>query len=110
MVAKMKELPWPPIYKIKLGNIDDIAIVKALRKHTKAIFRIDATGGWSVNETIQMLPNKKTRVEFLEQHYQQMIGMDTKKAKHAALPIIADESCIVETDVLSVVHFHGVKY
>jgi L-alanine-DL-glutamate epimerase-like enolase superfamily enzyme len=86
------KLPWP-IYKIKLG-IDDIAIVKALRKHTKAIFRIDANCGWSVNETIQMLLKKKLGVEFLEQPLQQMIGMDTKVFKHAALPIIADESVL----------------
>src|ERR1700730_862861 len=33
MVEKMQELPWP-IYKIKLGTPEDIAIVRALRKHT----------------------------------------------------------------------------
>ena len=31
MVSKMKELPWP-IYKIKLGTKEDIAIVKELTK------------------------------------------------------------------------------
>jgi hypothetical protein len=30
MISKMKEKPWP-IYKIKLGNPDDIAIVTELR-------------------------------------------------------------------------------
>jgi L-alanine-DL-glutamate epimerase-like enolase superfamily enzyme len=52
MVAKMKELPWP-IYKIKLGTQEDIAIVKALRQHSNAIFRIDANCGWGVDETIR---------------------------------------------------------
>ncbi len=33
MVLKMKETPWP-IYKIKLGTKEDLAIVKALRQHT----------------------------------------------------------------------------
>ena len=47
MVSKMKELPWP-IYKIKLGTKEDIAIVTELRKHTNAIFRIDANCGWTV--------------------------------------------------------------
>ncbi|MEP0212465.1 MAG: dipeptide epimerase, partial [Cellulophaga sp.] len=32
MVSKMKEQPWP-IYKIKLGTDQDVAIVKELRKH-----------------------------------------------------------------------------
>jgi len=49
MVAKMKEKPWP-IYKIKLGTSEDIAIMKALRAHTDAIFRIDANAGWTVEE------------------------------------------------------------
>jgi L-alanine-DL-glutamate epimerase-like enolase superfamily enzyme len=47
MVSKMKELPWP-IYKIKLGTHEDIAIVTELRKHTDAIFRIDANCGWGL--------------------------------------------------------------
>jgi L-alanine-DL-glutamate epimerase-like enolase superfamily enzyme len=41
-----------PIYKIKLGTPEDIAIVTALRKHTDAVFRIDANCGWTVDETI----------------------------------------------------------
>jgi L-alanine-DL-glutamate epimerase-like enolase superfamily enzyme len=41
MLAKMDEKPWP-IYKIKLGTSEDIAIMEALRKHTDALFRIDA--------------------------------------------------------------------
>jgi L-alanine-DL-glutamate epimerase-like enolase superfamily enzyme len=51
MISKMKEKPWP-IYKIKLGNPDDIAIVTELRKHTNAIFRIDANCSWTVDETL----------------------------------------------------------
>src|SRR5215217_2939061 len=41
MVSKMKELPWP-IYKIKLGTADDLKIVRELRSHTTATFRVDA--------------------------------------------------------------------
>ena len=53
MVSKMQELPWP-IYKIKLGTKEDIAIVKELRKHTDAIFRIDANCGWGVEKPLIM--------------------------------------------------------
>ncbi|HWB90731.1 MAG TPA: hypothetical protein VG605_02720, partial [Puia sp.] len=49
MVAKMKEKPWP-IYKIKLGVPDDLAIMEALRKHTDAVFRVDANAGWTTEE------------------------------------------------------------
>ena len=40
MVAKLQEKPWP-LYKIKLGTSDDVAIVRELRKHTDSIFRIE---------------------------------------------------------------------
>ncbi|NEW80723.1 MAG: dipeptide epimerase, partial [Gelidibacter sp.] len=66
MVAKMKEMPWP-IYKIKLGTKNDLEIVTELRKHTSAIFRIDANCGWNVNETIKnSIELLKLGVEFIE--------------------------------------------
>lgn len=52
MIAKLQEVPDWPIYKIKLGTADDIQIVRALRKHTAAVLRVDANCGWSVDETI----------------------------------------------------------
>ena len=111
MVAKMKELPWP-IYKIKLGTQEDIAIVKALREHSNAIFRIDANCGWGVDETINnSIALKKLGVEFLEQPLPANDWEGHKEVfKHSALPVIADESCIKEEDVaLCFNHFHGVN-
>jgi L-alanine-DL-glutamate epimerase-like enolase superfamily enzyme len=111
MVSKMKELPWP-IYKIKLGTKEDIAIIKELRKHTDAIFRVDANCGWGVEETINnAVELKKLGVEFIEQP----MKADNWEAhaevfKHSVLPIIADESCIIEEDVAKCHnHFHGVN-
>ena len=111
MVSKMKELPWP-IYKIKLGTKEDIAIVKELRKHTDAIFRIDANCGWNVEETINnAVELKKLGVEFLEQPLKADHWEGHKEVfKHSVLPIIADESCIIEEDVAKCQHhFHGVN-
>ena len=111
MVAKMKELPWP-IYKIKLGTQEDIEIVTELRKHTDAIFRIDANCGWGVEETISnSIALKKLGVEFLEQPMKADNWEAHKEVyKHSALPIIADESCIIESDVAKCHnHFHGVN-
>jgi L-Ala-D/L-Glu epimerase len=111
MVAKMEELPWP-IYKIKLGTQEDIAIVKALRQHSNAIFRIDANCGWGVDETIRnSIELKKLGVEFLEQPLQADDWDGHKEVyKHSALPIVADESCIKEEDVARCFnHFHGVN-
>ena len=107
----MQELPWP-IYKIKLGTKEDIAIVKELRKHTDAIFRIDANCGWDVEETINnAIELKKLGVEFLEQPMKADDWEAHKEVfKHSVLPVIADESCIIEEDVLKCFnHFHGVN-
>ena len=47
MVAKLNEFPGWPIYKIKLGTDRDLEIVRELRRHTKATFRVDANcGSW----------------------------------------------------------------
>jgi len=111
MVSKMQELPWP-IYKIKLGTKEDIKIVTELRKHTDAIFRIDANCGWTVSETINnAIELKKLGVEFLEQPLKADNWEGHKEVfKHSALPIIADESCIIEEDVAKCHnYFHGVN-
>jgi L-alanine-DL-glutamate epimerase-like enolase superfamily enzyme len=111
MVEKMTELPWP-IYKIKLGTPDDIAIVTELRKHTNAIFRIDANCAWTVNETLaNAIELKKLGVEFLEQPLQADNWAGHKTVfENSVLPIIADESCIIESDVKKCHnHFHGVN-
>ena len=111
MVSKIKELPWP-IYKIKLGTNEDIVIVKELRKHTNAIFRIDANCGWTVSEALQnAIELKKLGVEFLEQPLK-ADNWDGHKLlfKNSVLPIIGDESCIIEEDVAKCYnHFHGVN-
>lgn len=111
MVSKMKETPWP-IYKIKLGTKDDIAIVTELRKHTTAIFRIDANCAWTVDETIKnAIALKGLGVEFLEQP---LVAEDIEGSKkvfiNSVLPIIADESCQVESDVAKCYNlFHGIN-
>lgn len=111
MVAKMKETPWP-IYKIKLGTKDDITIVKELRKHTDAIFRIDANCAWTADETIKnAIKLKELGVEFLEQPLPAEDIEGSKKVfLKSVLPIIADESCQVESDVEKCHNlFHGIN-
>ncbi|MDO6854607.1 dipeptide epimerase [Cellulophaga lytica] len=111
MVAKMKEQPWP-IYKIKLGTDQDVAIVKELRKYSDAIFRIDANCAWTAEETISYAPElKKLGVEFLEQPLKADDWTGMEQVMHASvLPVIADESCIVESDVEQCgYHFNGIN-
>lgn len=111
MVSKMKETPWP-IYKIKLGTTDDVAIVRELRKHTDSIFRIDANCAWSAKETIfNAALLKDLRVEFLEQPLKADNWEGMEQVMHqSVLPVIADESCIVESDVERCgLHFNGIN-
>ncbi|MCF0072609.1 dipeptide epimerase [Dyadobacter sp. CY261] len=111
MVAKMKELPWP-IYKIKLGTDEDLRIVQELRRNTDAVFRVDANCGWTAEKTIELAPQLAALgVEFIEQPLPAADIEGMKKVFAAsALPVIADESCIIEEDVEKC-HglFHGIN-
>ncbi|AVR45753.1 dipeptide epimerase [Christiangramia fulva] len=111
MVAKMKEQPWP-IYKIKLGTDHDLEIVKELRKHTNSKFRVDANCGWTADQAIKNSKIlKELGVEFIEQPLTADDFKGLKKLQeNSALPIIADESCIVEEDVDKCVgYFDGIN-
>ena len=101
MVAKMKEFDGWPIYKIKLGTDDDLAIVRELRRHTDAIFRIDANTAWTPEQTIAYAPELKALgVEFIEQPLLRDNWEGMKRvAQECVLPVIADESCQGEADV-----------
>lgn len=111
MVEKMLEFPWP-LYKIKLGTTEDLKIMKALRAKTRAIFRVDANCGWTVEETLKnALELKQIGVEFIEQPLPagDWEGM-SRLFKESVLPLIADESCITEKDVKQCQgYFHGVN-
>jgi len=101
MIAKMKEFEGWPIYKIKLGTDHDLEIVRALRQHTNAVFRIDANTAWTAEQTIEFAPTlKELGVEFLEQPLKRDDWEGMKRVRQScALPVIADESCLVEEDV-----------
>lgn len=100
MVERMLEVDFP-VYKIKLGTPHDVQIIKELRKHTNAIFRVDANCAWSVDETVSnALAFEGLGVEFIEQPLPaiSLSAMPDVK-KQINIPLIADESCIVENDV-----------
>ena len=111
MVEKIKEKPWP-VYKIKLGNDNDLQVVEALRMHTDAPFRVDANAAWTVNEALEKITElQKLGVEMVEQplHKDNWEGMKELFAK-SPLPLYADESCVSENDVEKCAgHFHGVN-
>ena len=111
MIAKMKEKPWP-IYKVKVGTADDIAVVKSLRENTSAVLRVDANAAWDVETALKIIPQlKELGVEFIEQP----LGKDNWEGmktlyKESSLPLFADEACVFENDVEKCKgHFHGIN-
>jgi len=111
MVAKLKEKPWP-IYKIKVGTADDIAIVKSLREATTSRLRVDANAAWDLQTALGLIPElKELGVEFVEQP----LAKDNREGmailyKESSLPLFADEACVFENDVEKCKdHFHGIN-
>jgi L-alanine-DL-glutamate epimerase-like enolase superfamily enzyme len=111
MIAKMKEKSWP-IYKVKVGTADDIAIVRAMRENTDAILRVDANAAWDLETALKLIPRlKELGVEFIEQPLAKdnWEGMKTLY-KESSLPLFADEACVSENDVEKCKdHFHGIN-
>lgn len=111
MLFKMKEQPWP-IYKVKLGTDQDLAIIKALRSATDAIIRVDANAGWTLEEAREKIPQlAELGVELIEQPLAKdnWEGMQVLY-QESILPLFADESCVFEQDVQRCAnHFHGIN-
>jgi L-alanine-DL-glutamate epimerase-like enolase superfamily enzyme len=111
MIEKMQAKPWP-VYKIKVGTPNDIEIIRILRKHTNAIFRVDANAAWTVEEALIKIPQlKELGVELIEQP---LANDDWEGMKvlyeRSSLTLIADESCVFENDVEKCYqHFHGIN-
>lgn len=112
MILKLREFEGWPIYKIKLGTKDDLSIVRELRRHTSAVFRVDANCAWTVEQTLSLAPVLKALgVEFIEQPLP-LGDWEGMRRLHGqcALPLMADESCQVEDDVPRCAgHFHGIN-
>lgn len=100
MIEKIRAKQWP-IYKIKLGTEDDLAIIRALRRETDAIIRVDANEGWTAQQTVTLSKAfADLDVEFIEQPLPK--NQDREMASilaECALPMIADESCQTYKDV-----------
>jgi L-alanine-DL-glutamate epimerase-like enolase superfamily enzyme len=101
MLAKLREMPGFPVYKIKLGTPRDLEVIRAIRQATDAVFRVDANCAWTAEETVEKSRAlKELGVEFIEQPLprDEWEAMETVH-RRSALPIIADESCRTEADV-----------
>ena len=111
MLRKMKARPWP-LYKIKLGTPQDAGILRHLREHTQAVFRVDANAGWTLDQALGLIPVlAECGVELIEQPLAKddWEGMKILYGQ-STIPLIADESCVGESDVEKCIgFFHGIN-
>lgn len=100
MIGKIDAHPWP-VYKIKMASTDEIDVIRQLRAHSAARFRIDANEGWKFDDAVRILQElQQLGVDLIEQplHRSETDAMKELKAL-SPLPLFADESCITEDDV-----------
>lgn len=90
-----------PVLKIKVGTDHDLDIVRAIREATDATLRVDANAAWTPKQAIRVIRELEPyNIEFVEQPLPptDIEGLRFVR-EHVALPIIADESCVTETDI-----------
>jgi L-alanine-DL-glutamate epimerase-like enolase superfamily enzyme len=91
-----------PVLKIKLGTNWDERIVRVVRELAPTkVLRVDANAAWTPKSTLRMIPLlQELGVEFVEQPLppDDLDGLRFVRER-SALPIVADESCLVAADI-----------
>jgi L-Ala-D/L-Glu epimerase len=99
---KLREAAEYPILKVKLGTPDDEEIIRIVREEAPdKILRVDANAGWTPKQALDMIVLLADQgVEFVEQPLppENLEGMRFVRDR-SPLPIIADESCLVASDI-----------
>lgn len=101
MVRKMRAMPDWPIYKIKLDARGGMDLVRRLRSETTSLFRVDANCSWRAADVPGWAEELAgLQVELIEQPLATEDYAAMKQLKGVcAIPLMADESCQVESDV-----------
>ncbi|MBA3340551.1 MAG: dipeptide epimerase [Gemmatimonadaceae bacterium] len=91
-----------PILKVKLGTDRDTEIIRVVREAAPGKrLRVDANAAWTASHAVRMIDFLADHaVEFVEQPVAQhdIDGFRFVRAR-SKLPVIADESCLVSTDI-----------
>ena len=100
--ARVVEAAQYPVLKIKLGTSWDERIVRIVRELApKKVLRVDANAAWTPKHTLRMVPIlQELGVEFVEQPLppDDLEGLRFVRER-SSLPIVADESCLVASDI-----------
>ncbi|MBS1781490.1 MAG: dipeptide epimerase [Bacteroidetes bacterium] len=111
MVQKLLAQP-APIYKVKISEVDQLDLVRELRKHTDVPFRVDANEALTFEEVKHILNDLKSLgVTMLEQPLKKEKWDEMKELKAISpIALFADESCVEETEVVRCKDaFHGIN-
>jgi L-Ala-D/L-Glu epimerase len=101
MARKAKAARDYPILKIKVGTKHDVANLKAIRKVSNAVIRVDANTAWTPKEAVRAINQlAEYDLEFVEQPVSphDLAGLKYVR-EHVPLPIITDESSITVEDI-----------
>lgn len=106
-VAKVQRAAGFRVYKVKVGGLDDLERLEAIRAVTAARLRIDGNEGWTLATARALTPRLlELGVEFLEQPFP-AADRDSYLAYRQLpqrLPVLIDEGC---TDLGSVAAIAG---
>ena len=100
--SRLQEAAQYPVLKVKLGSDRDEEIMRVVRTEApNKIIRVDANAAWTPKHALRMIGLlAELGVEFVEQPLppHDVEGLRFVRER-SALPVIADESCIVATDI-----------
>ncbi len=90
-----------PALKIKVGGPSDLATLRAVREVFAGPIRVDANTGWTRADAEALLPELvDLGVELIEQPFPARAYRDLAwLQERSALPIVADESCVLPEDL-----------
>jgi L-alanine-DL-glutamate epimerase-like enolase superfamily enzyme len=99
---RVAEAAQYPVLKIKLGTSWDERIVRLVRELApNKVLRVDANAAWTPKSALRIIPLlQELGVEFVEQPLRpdDIAGLRFVRDR-SALPIVADESCLVSADI-----------
>ena len=102
LARRVRDADAYPVLKVKLGTDHDEQIIRAVRAAApEKTLRVDANAAWNARTALRMIDLlARCGVEFVEQPLapQDIEGLRFVRER-SQLPIIADESCVVSTDI-----------
>jgi len=99
---RVREAAAYPVLKVKVGAGNDVAVVRAVRSAAPdKVLRVDANAAWDPKQSVRAVAElAELGVEFVEQPVaaHDIDGLRFVRER-STIPIIADESCVVATDI-----------